>query len=63
MTAASATRMWMTIDELSASLAASITVGRVGIPEDIAAAVSFFVREDPGYVYGQVLYAAGGPLL
>jgi 3-oxoacyl-[acyl-carrier protein] reductase len=37
-------------------------VGRVGLPEDVAAATSFFVREDASYVSGQVLYVAGGPL-
>jgi len=62
MTAASAERMGTTIDALCESMAAEIAVRRVGLPEDIAAAVSFFTREDTGYVSGQILYAAGGPL-
>jgi 3-oxoacyl-[acyl-carrier protein] reductase len=36
-------------------------VGRVGQPEDIAAMVSFFAREDASFVSGQVIYVAGGP--
>lgn len=35
---------------------------RVGYPEDIAHAVSFFTSEGAGYVTGQVLYVAGAPL-
>ena len=34
---------------------------RVGQPADVAAAVSFLVREDAGFVSGQVIYVAGGP--
>ena len=37
-------------------------VRRIGRPEDIAAAVSFFAREDASFTSGQVLYVAGGPL-
>jgi len=33
----------------------------VGQPEDIAAMVSFFAREDASFVSGQVIYVAGGP--
>lgn len=33
-----------------------------GLSEDIAVAVSLFVREDPDCVSSQVLYGAGGPL-
>ena len=40
----------------------AIPVGRAGQPEDIAAAVAFFVREDASFTSGQVLYVAGGPL-
>jgi len=36
-------------------------VGRVGRPEDIANAVSFFCSEAASFVNGQVLYVAGGP--
>jgi NAD(P)-dependent dehydrogenase (short-subunit alcohol dehydrogenase family) len=36
-------------------------LGRVGEPEDIAAAVSFLAGEESGFVSGQVIYVAGGP--
>ena len=35
--------------------------GARATPEDIAATVSFFCREDAGFVSGQVVYVAGGP--
>ena len=35
-------------------------VGRVGRPEDIAAACAFLVREEAGYVTGQVIGVNGG---
>ena len=41
--------------------AKDVPVGRVGQPEDIAGAVSFFCAEQSGFVSGQVLYVAGGP--
>jgi 3-oxoacyl-[acyl-carrier protein] reductase len=36
-------------------------VGRVGQPDDIANAVSFFADERSGFVTGQILYVAGAP--
>jgi NAD(P)-dependent dehydrogenase (short-subunit alcohol dehydrogenase family) len=41
-------------------LAASIPVKRVGEPDDVARAVSFFVDPDNGFITGQVLYVCGG---
>jgi NAD(P)-dependent dehydrogenase (short-subunit alcohol dehydrogenase family) len=38
----------------------SIPVGRMGQPEDIAHAVSFFFDERSSFVTGQVLYVCGG---
>ena len=38
----------------------SIPVGRLGEPEDIANAVSFFMDPRAGFVTGQVLYVCGG---
>ena len=61
MTAATAERMGITFQEFTDRYAAGIPVRRVGTPEDIAQAVSFFVREEAGYVSGQILYVAGGP--
>ncbi|WP_123814735.1 3-oxoacyl-ACP reductase FabG [Myceligenerans xiligouense] len=61
MTEATAERMGITFDQLLAGAAERIPVGRVGVPEDVAAAVAFFASEDAGFVSGQVLYVAGGP--
>ena len=44
-------------------LAASIPVRRLGLAEDVARAVSFFVDADNGFVTGQVLYVCGGTSL
>jgi 2-hydroxycyclohexanecarboxyl-CoA dehydrogenase len=38
----------------------STPVGRVGRPEDIAAACAFLVRDDAGYITGQVIGVNGG---
>jgi 3-oxoacyl-[acyl-carrier protein] reductase len=61
MTAATARRVGRTAEEHQEAAAAVIPVRRVGQPEDVAAAVSFFTREDASFVSGQVLYVAGGP--
>jgi NAD(P)-dependent dehydrogenase (short-subunit alcohol dehydrogenase family) len=37
-----------------------IPIGFVGLPEDIAAAVSYFVSDEARYVTGQVLFVDGG---
>lgn len=37
-----------------------ITVGRLGVPEDIAAAVGYLTADDAGYITGQVLVVDGG---
>jgi 3-oxoacyl-[acyl-carrier protein] reductase len=62
MTAATAARMGITFEQFKESCAAEIPVRRVGVPDDVAEAVSFFVGERAGFVSGQVLYVAGGPL-
>jgi len=49
--------------ERERKLAASIPVGRVGEPADVARAVSFFVHPDAGFITGQVLYVCGGASL
>lgn len=40
--------------------AAKIPVRRVGLPDDVARAVLFFVSPDNGFVTGQALYVCGG---
>ncbi|MEH0632206.1 3-oxoacyl-ACP reductase FabG [Streptomyces bottropensis] len=62
MTAATAARVGMGFEEFQAAAATQIPVQRVGRPEDIAGAIAYFTGEDAGFVSGQVLYVAGGPL-
>ncbi|MFF7724979.1 3-oxoacyl-ACP reductase FabG [Streptomyces sp. NPDC008001] len=62
MTAATAERIGMGFEDFKAAAASQIPVQRVGEPEDIANAVAFFTGEQAGFVSGQVLYVAGGPL-
>jgi 3-oxoacyl-[acyl-carrier protein] reductase len=62
MTAATAARMGMDFEELQKAAAEQIPVRRVGRPEDIAHTISYLVSEGAGFVSGQVIYVAGGPL-
>ena len=62
MTAATAARIGMDFEDFKKAAAAGIPVQRVGTPDDIAHTVSFFVSEGAGFVSGQVVYVAGGPL-
>ncbi|MBW1603288.1 3-oxoacyl-ACP reductase FabG [Streptomyces sp. JJ66] len=62
MTAATAARVGMDFEDFKAAAATQIPVQRVGRPEDVAGAVAYFAGEDNGFVSGQVLYVAGGPL-
>jgi 3-oxoacyl-[acyl-carrier protein] reductase len=61
MLRATADRMKVPFEQFLEGAAKEIPVGRVGQPEDIAAAASFFCSESAGFVSGQVLYVAGGP--
>ncbi|GAA2681570.1 3-oxoacyl-ACP reductase FabG [Streptomyces aculeolatus] len=62
MTAQTAARVGMGFDDFQAAAASQIPVRRVGRPDDVAGAIAFFTGEDAGFVSGQVLYVAGGPL-
>jgi 3-oxoacyl-[acyl-carrier protein] reductase len=62
MTAGMATSLKMSFEDLVETYKKQISVNRVGQPADVAAAVSFLVGEDAGFVSGQVIYVAGGPL-
>ena len=62
MTAATAERVGMGFEDFKAAAATQIPVARVGVPDDIAHTVSFLVSEGAGFVSGQVVYVAGGPL-
>jgi len=61
MTRMTAARMGVSFEDFTTAAASQIPVGRIGQPADIAAMASFFVREDAGFVSGQVVYVAGGP--
>ncbi|MEU0691473.1 3-oxoacyl-ACP reductase FabG [Streptomyces uncialis] len=62
MTKATAARVGMGFEDFQAAAATQIPVQRVGHPDDIAGAIAFFTGDDAGFVSGQVLYVAGGPL-
>jgi 3-oxoacyl-[acyl-carrier protein] reductase len=62
MTAATAARVKMDFDEFQQAAASRIPVRRVGQPEDVANVISFLASEGAGFVSGQVIYVAGGPL-
>ena len=61
MTAATAERVGLSMEDFKKAAASTIPVARVGEPEDIAHTVSFLVSEGAGFVSGQVIYVAGGP--
>ena len=62
MTAATAARVGMDFAEFQKAAASQIPVRRVGQPEDIANLISFLAGDGAGFVSGQVIYVAGGPL-
>ena len=47
-------------EEARAATMSTIPIGRMGTPEDVAAAVRFLAGEEAGYVTGQVLAVDGG---
>jgi 3-oxoacyl-[acyl-carrier protein] reductase len=55
-------RRGVSYEEFKTAYVATIPVARAGVPDDIAATVSFLAREEAGFVSGQVLYVAGGPV-
>jgi 3-oxoacyl-[acyl-carrier protein] reductase len=61
MTMATAERIGMSFEDFTKAVAAEVPVQRIGVPDDIAAAVAFFVSDEASFVSGQVLYVAGGP--
>src|SRR6478752_7754840 len=62
MTAATAARVGVEFADFQQAAAARIPVRRVGRPEDVAHVASFLASEGAGFVSGQVIYVAGGPL-
>jgi 3-oxoacyl-[acyl-carrier protein] reductase len=47
-------------EEVRQKILAAVPLGRMGKPEDIAAAVKFLASEDAAYITGQVLAVNGG---
>jgi len=62
MTAATAARVGMDFQAFQEAAATRIPVRRVGQPEDVAHVASFLASAGAGFVSGQVIYVAGGPL-
>ena len=62
MTASTAARMGIGFEDFQKAAASQIPVRRVGTPDDVAHVISFLVSEAAGFVSGQVIYVAGGPL-
>jgi 3-oxoacyl-[acyl-carrier protein] reductase len=62
MTAATAARIGIGFEDFQKAAATSIPVRRVGTPDDVAHVISFLVSDGAGFVSGQVIYVAGGPL-
>jgi 2-hydroxycyclohexanecarboxyl-CoA dehydrogenase len=47
-------------DKVIGAMVSGVPMKRLAAPQEIAAAVSFFAREDAGYVTGQTLSVSGG---
>lgn len=62
MTAATAARVGVGFEEFKQAAAAEIPVRRVGTPDDVAGTIAFLTGDAAGFVSGQVIYVAGGPL-
>ena len=62
MTTATAARIGVDFEQFQAKAAEQIPVRRVGHPEDVAHTIAFLASEGAGFVSGQVIYVAGGPL-
>ena len=62
MTAATAARIGMSFEDFQQAAAGQIPVRRIGQVEDVAHVISFLCSDGAGFVSGQVIYVAGGPL-
>ena len=49
--------------EASQGRAAFVPLGRVGVPDDVAAAVAFLASAEAGYITGQALHVSGGMVM
>jgi 3-oxoacyl-[acyl-carrier protein] reductase len=50
-------------EDVKKSFLVKIPMGRIGSPEDVAAAVTFFASNEASYVTGQTLHVNGGMLM
>ena len=50
-------------DEYKANAISQTPMGRLGVPEDVARAVAFFVSDDADFITGQVLSVDGGMVM
>jgi len=56
------TEPWLKTDEQRADRASFYPLGRVGVPDDVAAAAVYLCSDEAGWVSGNVLYVTGGQL-
>ncbi|NYZ16542.1 3-oxoacyl-ACP reductase FabG [Azospirillum sp. RWY-5-1] len=61
MTQQTARRLGFEPDDYKAQRAKNIAVGRVGVPQDVAATIAFLASEAASFVNGQIIYVSGGP--
>lgn len=57
------TRDSLNLDGVRAELTALVPSGRLGVPEEVAAAVVYLASDRARFVTGQVLYIDGGRVL
>ena len=62
MTAATAARIGIGFEDFQKAAAARSRCAGSATPDDVAHVISFLVSEGAGFVSGQVIYVAGGPL-
>jgi NAD(P)-dependent dehydrogenase (short-subunit alcohol dehydrogenase family) len=48
------------LEQFKASQVATIPLGRIGSPEDVAKVVSFLASDDSGFITGIELFVGGG---
>jgi 3-oxoacyl-[acyl-carrier protein] reductase len=60
MTIEAARRLGVTFEEFKATVGNQSPVGRIGVPADVAAAVSYLVSDEASFVTGQTLCVSGG---